>query len=222
MSAAPVRRRGRPRALTHERIAGAALRLADRDGPDALTMQRLAAELGTGTMTLYGYFPRKDDLLDAVIDHAVRGAGAPPADSGTADAWRADLRALVRYAYRNLVRHPSIVEIRLRRPILRPEALRFGERAMQILLRAGLEPAVAASSFRALYTYLFGYAAVSPQRATSANRRAASAALARLPADQYPTLIAHRTVFSNAMAGSQHFEHGLDLILDGIAARVAR
>lgn len=220
MSEPASRRRGRPRALTRERVVEAALRIADEEGLDALTMPRLAAGLAIGTMTLYSYVDNKDDLLDAVIDLAVHSAGRAPVELGTAVAWRADLGALVRHAYRNLVRHPAVVEIRLRRPILRPDALRFGERVMQILLRAGLPPAEAAAAFRAIYTYLFGFAAISPAGAVTANQRAAATALAELPAPRYPALTAHRRVFSSAMAGQRQFVAGLDLLLDGIATRL--
>ena len=212
-------RRGRRQLFSITQIAEVALSIADREGIDAVTMQRVASELGTAPMTLYGYVASKDELLDAVLDFAVADAGRTPATSDRAD-WRAELRNLVRYGYRNLNRHPAIVEIRLRRPILRPEALRFGERAMRILLGAGMPPDEAAAAFRTIYTYLFGFAAVSPQRQEKQNRKAAAAAIADLDPERYPALREHRTVFSQAMSGRAAFDNGLEILLDGIADRL--
>src|SRR5580698_5990988 len=53
---------------SREQIAAAAIRIADAEGLDAVTMRRLAAEIGCGTMTLYRYVPTKDHLLDLMID----------------------------------------------------------------------------------------------------------------------------------------------------------
>src|SRR3954447_11713640 len=97
-------------ALTRESIATAALALADREGIDALSMRRLAAELGVGTMTLYGYFRSKDELIDAALDIAGGDAGPRPRGSG----WKEELRSVLQATYRNLRRHPSLVQLRLR------------------------------------------------------------------------------------------------------------
>src|SRR4051795_7522907 len=87
----PRRRRGRPGRYSREQIAQAALELVDQEGVEALTMQRLAQRLGAGTMTLYGYFRGRDDLLDAVVDAAVHGAELPRSPG----PWREQLRATV-------------------------------------------------------------------------------------------------------------------------------
>src|SRR4051794_40415224 len=138
--------------LTRERVAEAALELVDRAGLEGLSMRRLADALGVGTMTLYGYFRNKRELLDAVVDTAVSD---PPAPAAAGD-WRAQLRALLLAARRNLLRHPALVEIRVRQPVLQPEALRFAESALRILREAGLERREAALAFRLVFSYLFG------------------------------------------------------------------
>src|SRR3954469_9872529 len=102
--------------LTRERVAETALELVDREGIDGLSMRRLADALGVGTMTLYGYFRSKRELLDAVVDAAVTDRPVPPAEAD----WREQLRALVLGARRNLLRHPALVEIRVRQPVLQP------------------------------------------------------------------------------------------------------
>src|SRR4051794_17987758 len=98
-----------PRArLDREQVARAALDLLDHNGLEALSMRRLADHLGVGTMTLYGYFANKEDLLDAVIDAAVAEREQPVLEG----PWQDQLRELMRASRRSLARHPSLVKVR--------------------------------------------------------------------------------------------------------------
>ena len=207
------------RRLSREEVAAAALELLDSEGIDALSMRRLADELGVGTMTLYGYFRSKRELLDAVLDVAV-----PEVEAGASGAgWRERLEELIRGARRSLERHPALVQVRVREPVLRAEALRLAEAALTVLLDAGFSRRDATHAFRLLFTYTLGYAAFSPSDAVERNRDAARAAIAALPAEQYPALAATREEAADAMAGEEAFEYGLARILDGLAAgRAAR
>lgn len=206
-----------PRTVTtREEVARAALELADAEGVDALSMRRLAGVLGVGTMTLYGYFRNKDELLDALVDVAVDEVEELP----TAGTWRDALHDTVMTARRNLLSHPALVELRFRRPVLRPEALRFAEAIMAILTGAGVPRDEAARSFRLLFTFLFGYAALSPAGAEEEAARSARSALVALPPERYPALTTSVEEAAAAMGGEETFAFGLDLILDGIAARL--
>src|SRR5512132_1281472 len=93
----------RPRSpLSPERILGAAVALADREGVDALSMRRLAQELGVVPMALYKHVANKDELLDGMVDVVV-GEIDPPA--ALAD-WKTAIRRRVLSARRALLRHP--------------------------------------------------------------------------------------------------------------------
>jgi AcrR family transcriptional regulator len=203
--------------LTRDQVAAAALELADTEGLAALSMRALADRLGVGTMTLYGYFRNKDELLDAVVDSAIGDADSPVLQG----EWRQQLREHVLSARHSLLRHPSLVELRVRRPVLRPEALRFSETSLHILREAGFDVREGTAAFRLLFTYTFGFAALSPAESTEEDRRAALAALAVLPPDEYPALTEAREEASRAMGGDEVFEYGLDRILDGLEARLA-
>jgi AcrR family transcriptional regulator len=207
-------RRGR---LSREQVARAALDIVDREGLDGLSMRGVAEAVGVGTMTLYGYFRSKDELLDAVIDAAVEDVD--PSVSG--EHWREQLRELVRAARRMLVRHPGLVQIRFRQPVLRPEALRFSEVGLGVLRAAGFDNAEATRAFRLLFTYTFGFAGLSPDETTEEARRQAAAAISVLPPERYPHLSAAAAEASEAMAGEEQFEYGLERILDGLEARLA-
>ena len=125
-------RRGR---LSRDEVARAALAIVDEDGLDALSMRRVADDLGVGTMTLYSYVRGKDELLDAVIDAAVEDV-EPFSGQGS---WQDQVRELMKISRDVLTRHPGLVQICFRRPVLRPEALRFGESGLGILTRAGFD-----------------------------------------------------------------------------------
>jgi AcrR family transcriptional regulator len=206
----------RQRRLSREDLARAALEILDRDGVDALSMRRLAQILGVGTMTLYGHVRSKDELLDLVLDEASSGGRPAPRDG----PWRDQLRQLMHGAHDNLNAHPGIVAIRMTRPIVRPDALRFGEHGMRILRSAGFDAEEAAQAFRLLFTYVFGYAGLSPRAAIEEARRQAAVAIAGLSPDEYPALTGAAAAFSAAMAGEEQFEYGLERILDGLECRL--
>lgn len=207
-----------PRArLDREQVAEAALELLDRDGLETLSMRRLADHLGVGTMTLYGYFASKDDLLDAVIDAAVADRDQPQLDG----PWQDQLRQLMQASRRSLERHPSLVKVRAERPVLRPEALRFAELGLTILRGAGFSRMDAARAFRLLFTYVFGYVSFSPDEHADEARNASRAAAAQLPPDEYPAIAESAEELADAMAGGATFDFGLDLIIAGLDARLS-
>lgn len=215
MTAQPATGNRRQPSLSREQVARAALELVDREGLDGLSMRRLAGELGVGTMTLYGYFRGKRELLDAVLDVAAEDFEAP-AEHGT---FREQVVAYALAARAWLLRHPSIVRLRGEDPIVRPSAFAVSEGLMRLLVDAGLPPEDCARAFRVLFTYVFGSALVSPGDPDDATRRAVHAALLTLPEDEFRAMrsVAHHA--ADALGGERQFVYGLELILDGIEAR---
>jgi AcrR family transcriptional regulator len=204
--------------LSRERIADAALELLDGEGIEALSMRRLASELGIGTMTIYGYFRDKEELLNFVIERTARQYELTPGEG----EWRDRLRQLVQTMYRSLLEHPSTVQIRSRRPILNPGAIRACEAGMTILDDAGFELKEAAAAFRLLFTYVFGYAAFSSYEPPAELKGEWEEELSALPEDEYPLVSGAAGELVNWMAGRVPFEEGLELILDGLEARLER
>jgi AcrR family transcriptional regulator len=89
--------RGRPPQRTRTQVVAAAVAIADAEGLDALTMRRLAAELGAGVMSLYTYVRDKDDLVDQMVDQvSAFEPTAEPVDLLTLVCWQRDL----------MLRHP--------------------------------------------------------------------------------------------------------------------
>jgi AcrR family transcriptional regulator len=116
--------RGPHPALTHERIAQAAVALADEEGIESLSMRKVAARLGAGTMSLYRYVDGKDDLMDLMVDDVHREVQREPR---TGD-WRADVTTFAREIRRLSLRHPWMAGVLY--PAARPS---FGPYLLQVL-----------------------------------------------------------------------------------------
>jgi AcrR family transcriptional regulator len=217
-AAAPGSRLG----LSRTRILAGALNLLDREGLDAFSMRRLAEELGVGTMTIYGYFRSKDELLDAVVDAGAQAIAQAVSEADGGGSWKARLRELMIRIRERHIEHPAIVELRYKRPLLSPGALTVTELGMSILRDAGFSKRDAARIYRMLFVYTFGYSAFGPGPGSEADRERSLEALRDLPADRYPTLLDAAHEASETMADQTLYELGLDALLDGLERRMIR
>ncbi|MEU5382367.1 TetR/AcrR family transcriptional regulator [Kitasatospora cineracea] len=116
--------RGPRPAHSRTSIARAALEIADREGLDAVTMRKVAAELGAGTMSLYNYVPKKEHLFDLLVDLLAEEYDLPAGPSGDP---RADLTLLAHQLRGILTRHGWATTLITHRPSLGPNGLRVTE-----------------------------------------------------------------------------------------------
>ncbi|MFJ2189446.1 TetR/AcrR family transcriptional regulator [Kitasatospora sp. NPDC087861] len=132
-------RTGRGPKPAHSRtsIAAAAVEIADAEGLDAASMRRVAAALGAGTMSLYNYVPKKEHLLDLMLDAAVAeydyAALAPTGDC------RADLARLGHQQLGLCRRHPWLPALVISRPGIGPNALRYTDHFLAVTAPTGLD-----------------------------------------------------------------------------------
>jgi AcrR family transcriptional regulator len=121
--------RGPRAAYSRADIAAAAVRIADKDGLDAVSMRHVATELGCGTMSLYNYVPRKEDLYELMVD-AISGEHEPWEPTGD---WRADMLRVAHQTRALMHRHPWLP--RLMSPVygFSPNALRYLEHCLVCL-----------------------------------------------------------------------------------------
>lgn len=140
---------------THSRadIAGAAVRVADVEGIEAVSLRRIAAELGTGTTTLYRYIATKDELFDLMIDAAV-GEREPPAPTGS---WEADLRAVAHATRATALRHPWLATMPSIRPTLGPHSLAWLEATFATVDSLGLAPDEVLAQVGTVMTFVRGH-----------------------------------------------------------------
>ncbi|MEU7035879.1 TetR/AcrR family transcriptional regulator C-terminal domain-containing protein [Streptomyces sp. NPDC046237] len=122
--------RGPKPAYTRADIVAAAIRIADADGIDALSMRRIAADIGCGTMSLYNYVPRKEDLYELMVDAVSGEYDLPDPPSGD---WRADMLQVAREARGILRRHPWVIRLMTTGYAFGPNALRFLEACLACL-----------------------------------------------------------------------------------------
>jgi AcrR family transcriptional regulator len=141
--------------LSRDLILAAAAEIARDEGIEALSMRRLARALDVWPMSVYRYFEDKDALLDALA----AGAAADVALPGASADWRARLHALLDEARAALA---DPVGGRTGRAFLQPEGLRVAEAGLAILADAGIEGDGAATAWRALWSYTFGFATFDP------------------------------------------------------------
>jgi AcrR family transcriptional regulator len=127
----------RPRHSRAE-IADAAIRIADAEGIAAVTMRRVAAELGTGTMSLYNYVPAKDHLIQLMADQA---AGEYAYPGGPAQDSRAAIADLARQGRDIARRHAWLAAIMHRPPPMGPSTMRYIDYFLGLLAGSGLDTA---------------------------------------------------------------------------------
>ena len=212
-------REGRRRQLSREEIARVALELGDREGLEAVTIRRLAAEIGMSPMGLYRYFRSKEELYDACVEVATEGTRLELPASG----WQDQLRAVAGILRRGLERHPSAVQLRLRRPLLTPGALRITEAGIGVLRRAGFDRVEAVRAYRVVFLQAFAFAAFNSPPDADVARRQAWGAMATLPPEEFPEITAAASEAAEIMSGDERqFEFAVDLLIEALEARLER
>ena len=208
--------------LTREAVIDAALGLVDREGLEALSMPRLAADLDTGVMTLYGHIANKADLIDALAERVLADVEAADGEPG---GWDRHLAVHMRRLREAVLRHPALGAVLAARGLTTPSVFRHLETGLGLLRSAGFEPRTAVEIYYALFTYTLGFLAweiprVHRQQPGDYARQWADS-LAALPEADYPTLHALADQLPTA-AGADQFEAGLAALLTGFNASSKR
>jgi len=219
--------RGPRPAHSRDEIATAAVRVADTEGVEAVSMRRIAAELGTGTTSLYRYVTKKEELYELMIDAAL-GDVELPVRTGEL---RTDLTALAHSQRAGLLRHPWAVTVSSTRPGLGPNQLRWMELASTVAEGHGLDADERLVLLEALGAFVTGY--VTAELAERADSRRTGQSLQdwmNARGDYGATIIAsgHYPALSRIMIEAQRphkpnrlergFQLCLERILDGLAS----
>jgi AcrR family transcriptional regulator len=214
--------RGPKPALTVDRIVEAAVQVADADGLDAVSMRRIATELGTGAMSLYRYVPGKGELLDLMLDRVQRPS-ENPADLGDG-SWRSALEAMGRATLALYRRHPWLLQVNQSRPILGPSALDGMEKILARIKPMGLTDPELVSAVIMIDGYVVGAARTQLYQREAERRtgltdtefwEAQTPMLEKImTSGRYPLLA---TLDEDTWGQNfDHFEFGLQRILDGL------
>ena len=217
----PAPSRGPKPSLSTDEIARIAIRVADAEGLAAVTMQRLAREVGLTTMALYRYLPAKADLVALMID----SAGDSPLHFGAPSLpWNTRLKEWAHRCLAIYTRHPWFLEATSsRKSVMGPNELSWMEAALAMLAESGLDPNERHQAFLAIIGHVRGHATFQQiGTRTSSGKQWGRELVQRLQsqAHRYPILlgVARSGGFGENVAGA--FEFGLNCILEGIRARV--
>jgi AcrR family transcriptional regulator len=222
------------RGLSRWDIVTAAVAVADAEGADAVSMRRIARELGVGAMSLYWHVGSKEELHQLMLER-VQGEAPAPEPTGN---WRADLESYARTARAALLRHPWAIDYLGSGPPSGPNDARNAERLLAAFDGLGLDPVTVMRLAMTTGTYVLGAAlrevqeirwhhAAEEARGTMTAPEIAAmfAEFRRVVRDsgRYPHINAIMEAGVDPDAPStrdERFEFGLGCVLDGIEALV--
>jgi AcrR family transcriptional regulator len=209
-----------PRArLSRERVLQAAIALAAREGIEALTMRKLADELGAGAMSLYYYVPNKEELLDGMVD-IVFSEIEPPSTGGD---WKAAMRRRALSTREALARHRWAIGLMEGRTNHGTANLRLHDAVLGCLRAAGFSVEMTVHAYSVLDAYIYGFAL--QERDMSSETADDFAAEAQRQMHEYQDVLADFPHLVEVVGGhvaksgydyATEFLFGLDLILDGL------
>jgi AcrR family transcriptional regulator len=205
------------RPLSRDRVLRAAVTLADGAGVDAVSMRRLAHELGVVPMALYKHVANKDELLDGMVDTII-GEIDPPVPSPD---WRTAVRQRILSARRTLRRHPWASRLIASRTVPTPVVLAYLESVIGMFRAGGFSLELTHHVTHALGSRTFGFTQQLFDNSSSIDPDVRAAALRHL-SGSHPHLVEIATAGGHdaqpAGPGCDdqfEFEFGLDLLLDG-------
>jgi AcrR family transcriptional regulator len=209
---------GRPAERSRAQVTAAAITVADRDGLDAVTMRRVAAELGTGAASLCRYVATRDDLLDLMAD----SAGAEYVLAAPSGNWLADLLDVAGQARAIMLRHPWLPALVITRATLGPRGVDLLEHVLNVLKD---HPADLAAKLEAFGT-LMAVTATFVQRETATDQAAQQRQAVYLHhvavAGQRPQLAALLATATPPAEPGGRFAKLLTRILTGLLATTPR
>jgi AcrR family transcriptional regulator len=230
--------RGPKPGLSIDAIVTAAVRLADAEGLEAVSMARVAEQLGFTTMSLYRHVSSKEELLQLMWNASAQGAENIVL---TGDDWRSRLRTWATIQREMMDRHPWITQMPMAAPPMAPNSLTFVERGLEAMDGSGLPDADKLRVIGLISSYTLSEGRMAHDAARAARQAQAGATgteplpawtweeLVREVADEqtYPRL--HRLAWSASIGDDptgfdeqEEFRFGLDRILDGVEVLIAR
>jgi len=205
--------------LSRERVLGAAVALADDGGVDALSMRKLAQELGVVPMALYKHVSNKDELLDGMVDVVVGEIDPPP---GGTD-WKTTIRQRVLSARSALLRHPWASQVIESRTDPTPTVLEYMDSMVGIFRAGGFSIDLTHHAMHAMGSRLLGFTQELFDDSVDLDPEA-TAVMVQQMAGKYPHIIEmlvaithdEASVVGQGCDDQFEFEFALDLMLDGL------
>ena len=224
-SASPAREEGERTRLTRAAVVQRALRLADAEGLDGLTIRKLASDLGVTPMALYWHFRSKDELLEGLVEQIWAEIDV---NVDSTAAWPAQLRGLLESLLRVLRVHPAAPALLLQSENLSESALRAAEITLEVLRAAGFDPKHASEIARAtLWAGIMlvmsepGITSLAPEERAEQQRKK-QVVLATLPLASHPRLVECAIPMTACDDPDFHYEVGVSVFIAGVEALAAK
>lgn len=219
-------RKARRAPLDREQVLRAAVKLADLDGIEAVSMRRVGQELGVEAMSLYNHIGGKDELLDGMTDMVV--SEIDPVADGL--AWKAALRQRILAARAVMLRHPWASTVIASRKTISTTMMGYFESMVGLLRAGGFSVDLTHHALHVLGSRILGFAqelyddteslAESPEIAEIMLRQM-SAAYPNLAEMASQVMHDDSTIVGSGCDDQFEFEFALDLILDGLERQAA-
>lgn len=200
------------RRLTPEAITEAAVRLADSEGLEAVSIRRVAAEIDARAMSLYDHFASKQDLLVSMADE---GVGEMLASGPLPSAWREAVAVSARKMYAAYARHPWMLFVHTERARPGPNGVKLAKQMARALTTLPLEHEDVWQVQGIVNDYVIGY---SFRIVGTVNPEDMEAAIAASDVVEFPELAALPDNL-RSRSSVDRFELGLQTVLDGIEQR---
>jgi AcrR family transcriptional regulator len=228
-------RPGPKRSLDMHALARAGIRRADAAGLDAVSMRTVAADIGVSSMALYRYVRSKQELLLMMVDEAI---GPPPRTTSRDSNWRDGLTTWAHAARDRLRAHPWVLDVPVAEPPILPYQTQWTEWGLDVLAATPLTEPQKLSALLLVNVYVRGQTQLSlgfqqgagteagPETGPEAGLRWGRRLLALTDPARYPRIT--KAMQANPAAsyetdfGTDEFSFGLNTVLDGIQALVAR
>jgi AcrR family transcriptional regulator len=209
--------------VNRERALERALAVADTEGIEAVTMRRLARELGVEAASLYHHVRGKGEILDGLVD-LVAAEIQVPAPSGD---WRDAIRRRAQNTRAVLLQHPWAVSLMASRTTPGPATLGLLEAGIAALRQGGFSVMLAAHAISAVDSYVHGFVLQEvnlPFRDESELAAMTGAIMEQFPASDYPYLfqLTIEHVLQPGYAYGNEFASGFEIVLNGVAASLSQ
>lgn len=214
------RRSGAPRPqLSRDAVVAAALEVLAKEGGEALTMRRVAGELGVSASSLYGYVANKEELIQLLLDQLFQEIEIPPEGL----PWQESLKEFCRSMLRVYRSHPGMAVLTLGRVAMPASMIEALERSLAEFRAAGIPDVVAVFVGDLLGLYGAGIAYEMDMAPPGSQEQFAAQFagwLRSLPRDRFPN-ITELAGMMTAGSAEDRFEWGLDVIVRGLASFIS-
>lgn len=218
--------------LSRDRVVEVALRIIDAEGTGAVSMRRIAGELGTGAASLYAYVGSKEEVLALAHESVMSELELPELENGD---WQSFIRKWATQVYRTYAGHQDLARLSFADIPSGPRMLDLTERLLDGLIRGGVPAQLATWLLDRLALYVgadafegwmlgrrfAGDDGRTPQERGQEWLQGVRDYFSRLPPDRYPNIVGNLSVMMNG-DGDDRFQFGLDVMIEGVAAMAAQ